>query len=501
MQFVNNLNNLILDDQYFLNVPVEDGSTATATGNIGLVGTFSRGPLNTPMLVTSYQDLVKKFGDVESNLTGAVAARGIFQQGNANVYVVRIAAASLTDGAATLTIKDDQGASILKLDAKTPGTWGDDILVTVAPGTKTGTYKLFVQVGTESELWDNLLLEEPTVPVAGGLLIESVLGEEGRSSLIKAEVLAATTGKLVNGTFALSQGDNGAVAVASDYIGTNTNGKKTGLQALDNSPINLVICAEQGDEAVNEALIENAESITANGGLPRMALLTFPRGTTVSMLQTLTQNLDSDRAISTYPWVNIAEVDGSTRVVSPLGYVAGVLAQLQPHLSMGNKSISGILGADPELILGPAELTQLVQSRVNPVGVQTPSGQLGIRSSLTLSQDQGNQQIYVRRMQDYINQLVSSVGGLFVDQPITDDLMRQVYHSVDNALRPLKSPINPAEQMIVDYKVVCDASNNPAQSIAQNRLICDYAVKLLNVNRFMIFRTQIGSGVVVTKQN
>ena len=64
MQFVQNLNNLILDDQYFLDVPVPEGTASAPTGNIGIVGTFNRGPLNTPVLVNNYPDMVRKFGDV-----------------------------------------------------------------------------------------------------------------------------------------------------------------------------------------------------------------------------------------------------------------------------------------------------------------------------------------------------------------------------------------------------------------------------------------------------
>jgi phage tail sheath protein FI len=101
-------------------------------------------------------------------------------------------------------------------------------------------------------------------------------------------------------------------------------------------------------------------------------------------------------------------------------------------------------------------------------------------------------------MKDYIDTQVMFVGGQYVDQPITGDLMRQVKQSVDNILLPLKSPASASDQMIADYRITCDTSNNTPSITAQNRLLCDYAVKLLNMNRFMIFRTQISAGVVIT---
>jgi uncharacterized protein len=513
MQFVNNLNNLILDDQYFMDVPVTDGSAAAPTGNIGLVGTFSRGPVNTPVLVTSYTDLVKKFGEVDADftLTGAITARGIFKQGNANVYVVRVQSSSTPAKASTVELSDSTAtpAVVLTLTAKTPGTWGNSLQVNVSDGTKTGTFKLVLQYGTESEVWDNLIIAQPTTPITGAVLATDVFGANGLSSLANATF--PTTANLntpASGEFALAGGTDGGNTVATDYAGADTAGVKTGLHALDSAPINFVL-AGLGEDAsaedfatVNNALIDNATSITANGGLPRIAVLTFQKGTPINNLSTLTKQMDTDRAIAVYPWVQIFDaVTGSNRVVSPVGYFAGVVAQLKPHLSPGNKQVYGILSADPNLIIGPSDLVAMVQARVNALGVQTPAGPLGVRGGYTLSQQDESSQVYVRRMKDYIDQLVYSIGGQFVDQPITDDVMRHVYQSIDNILQPMKSPITKSDQMIADYKVVCDATNNPMDSIAQNRLICDYAVKLLNVNRFMIFRTQISSGVVITKQS
>ncbi|KEO82997.1 phage tail sheath family protein [Tumebacillus flagellatus] len=505
MQFVQNLNNLILDDQYFLEVPTAEGSASAPTGNIGLVGTFSRGPLNTPTLVTSYPDLVKKFGDVDPEfaLTGTLTARGIFKQGNANVYVVRVSSSTAPAAQAQVEVQDAEGTAVLTLKAKTPGTWGNALSAAISAGTKSGTIKVELQYGSEFESWDNVLLVKPAAPIAGTLLASSVFGEKGASQLAEMEILATDAADQPKfDTYYLAGGTDGADAKAADYKGSASGTTKTGLHALDSAPINLILAAEQGDDDINQALIENAEGITQNGGLPRIALITFPRATSVSSLGNLTKPQDTDRAIAVFPWVHISDsATGTTLTVSPVGYFAGVLAGLQPHLSTGNKKVSGILGTDPNQNIGPSELVAMVQARVNAIGVQTPAGQIGIRGSFTLSQEEAQSQIHVRRMQDYINQLVSQVGGQFVDQPITDDLMRQVYHCVDNLLQPMKAPISPADQMIADYKVVCDASNNPASSIAQNRLICDYGVKLLNVNRFMIFRTQIGTGVVITKQS
>ena len=183
MQFVQNLNDLVLDDQYFLDIPVPEGNTTAPTGNIGLVGTFNRGPLNTPTLVNNYADFVRKFGDVIGGLTGTIAGRGIFKQGNANVYVVRIDAAANPSKQASYTLMDRSAtpAPVFTLKAKTPGTWGNGLKITVGDGTKAGTYKITLQYKTESEVWDNLTTVKPATVIPGLMTARSNTSSASRS--------------------------------------------------------------------------------------------------------------------------------------------------------------------------------------------------------------------------------------------------------------------------------------------------------------------------------
>jgi phage tail sheath protein FI len=507
VQFINNLNNLTVDDQYFMEVPVTLGGSNAPTGNIGLVGTFSRGPLNTPTLVTSYQQLVKQFGEVDSALalTGTLEARGIFKQGNANVYVVRIDGKTANASApASVVLKDSQSTpgTVLTLTAATNGTWANSLNAVVSAGTLNGTFRIDLLYGDESESWDNLVIQQPGTPIAGAVLASAVFGQNGQMGLSKLALGTypgtANTNMPKPGTYAFTGGTDGAGAEPTDYIGANTNGVKTGLYALDSAPINIILAAGQSDPTVIQALIDNCNRITQNGGLPRLAVVTFPKSTPISGLSALVSSYDTERVIPAYPWVQILEpITNTTPTVSPLGYMAGLLAQLKPHQSTGNKPIVGVLGTDPNLNIGPDDLVKLASLQINAVGVTTPAGTIGVRGGFNLNKS-GDSQLYVRRMKDYIDQLVFMVGGLFVDEPITDDLMRQVRQSIDNILQPMKDPSAVKDKMIADYRIICDKTNNPDDSVAQNRLICDYAVKLLNMDRFMIFRTQIGSGVVIT---
>lgn len=507
MQFVNNLNNLVVDDQYFMEVQVPQGQGNVPVGNIGLVGTFTRGPINTPTLVTSYAELVKKFGEVDPNfqLTGTITARSIFAQGNTNVYVVRVQSSTTPAKEATVAVPDGGGTAntVITLHALTPGKWGDGLVAIVSTGTKTNTVKISLSYGSESETWDNVV-SDPASTVAGAIQLTTVFGTSsahGLSNLAYGEMpIAPDTALPATGTYAFIGGDDGITGILpTDYVGAETP-TKTGLSALDSAPINYVLCAEQTDSSLNTSVISNATTITQSGGIPRKAVITFPRATKPSGLSALMGTFDSDRAFVCYGYQQIFDpISNSNQFVTPLGHFAGLLAQLPPHYSTGNKAINGTLGVDPTLNLGPADFTTIAQARVNVVGVTTPAGNIGVRGGFTSSQTAGDsQQIYVRNMKDYIDNIVFTIGGQFVDLPITDDLMRKVSQTVDNILYPMKNPANAPDQQIADYKIQCDSGNNPQSSLDQNILVCDYAVKLLNMNRFMVFRTQIGSGVVIT---
>lgn len=508
MEFVNNLNNLIVDDQYFMDVPVVQGPSNVPTGNIGLLGTFSRGPVNTPVLVTSYQDAIKKFNNVDTafTLTGPIGLRTVFQQGNANVYVVRVQSSTTPAANATVALKDTQATpgTVMTLNAFTPGTWGNSLTVTVSAGTKANTFKVQLVYGSESETWDNLIIQQPATPIQGAVLASAVFGtgSTGGQSLLSYATFPGTanTNAWATGTFTMSGGTDGAPTASSDYVGSNTGGTKTGLYALDSSPVNYVFCAEQTDASINSALQTNAANITQSGGTPRKAIVAVPRSTQASGLQTLIAALDSDRIIPTWLFQQVYDpVTNQNQVVSPLGFMAGLLAQLKPHQTPSNKQIFGTLGVDPNMIIGPSDIATAMQAHCNIIGVRTPAFSKGVMGGWTASQTAGDsQQLYVRAMKDYIDSLVFTIGGQYVDAPITPDLWRQIKQSVDNILYPMKKPTTAADQMIADYKITCDSSNNPSNVTQQNMVVCDYAVKLLNINRWLIFRTQISPGVVIT---
>jgi hypothetical protein len=109
-------------------------------GNVGVVGTAARGDVDTPVLLSNYNDATSIFGPYDSfmdpndptkrrqdSLTLVRALELVFANGASTVYAVRVANAA---AAATATLKSATGDCVA-LTASSPGEWGNGISVSV----------------------------------------------------------------------------------------------------------------------------------------------------------------------------------------------------------------------------------------------------------------------------------------------------------------------------------------------------------------------------------
>jgi|SRR5919199_2656827 hypothetical protein len=101
------------------------------TGNIGIVGTASKGPVNEVKILGSFSEAKEIFGDSSTNSTVTLsrALEQIYNNGGRTVYAVRTAGQS-AEKAAYQT--QDASTNLVKLEAKTPGTWGNEIAIKVS---------------------------------------------------------------------------------------------------------------------------------------------------------------------------------------------------------------------------------------------------------------------------------------------------------------------------------------------------------------------------------
>jgi Phage tail sheath protein subtilisin-like domain/Phage tail sheath C-terminal domain len=116
------------------------GVTGIATGNVGVVGTASKGPVGGPAtILSSFADARQIFGNYDgwsggsnNELTLVRALQQVFDNGGSTVYAVRCAA---NGGVPSTRALNDGSGAVVTLSSLTPGTWGHDIRVQVKPAS------------------------------------------------------------------------------------------------------------------------------------------------------------------------------------------------------------------------------------------------------------------------------------------------------------------------------------------------------------------------------
>lgn len=119
--------------------PMEGVGTSTA----GFIGAAQKGPIEgLPQLVTNFSDFKRVYGGyLSANEFGdfrylAYAVEHFFINGGARCFVMRIAPGDAVCAAGAAPGKEDP---VLKLTAKNPGAWGNNMRVVISPSSKAKT--------------------------------------------------------------------------------------------------------------------------------------------------------------------------------------------------------------------------------------------------------------------------------------------------------------------------------------------------------------------------
>ena len=409
--------------------------------DIGVVGTFSKGPVNTAIIIGSLDQLVNIFGGYKEGLAGYQSILAAMAQGAKSFKVVRIGGESIASGIKTLL--DGTSANSVVITAKTPGSWGNDITVAVAAGTSGATFKLIITYGTQQETFDNLTLNN----VAAQVVSQFVTAAKANGAAAIPANIAATP---------LTLGDDGATTVDADYVGAiDGNGNRSGLKVLEAVRCAIVICAQQYSTTIRNALLTHCATVGLEMGL-RVAVLNTNVGLSPSQAVTDAGAMDGERGILAYPWVELSDLAGV--FIAPDGVYAGRLACIGAHESPSNKVINGINST--ERFLADAEIKSLTLARVSPISLDGNRG-FRIRNGLTLSSDPAWAQTNIRRLFDELEMEIYDATQWAKSENNTPKLRQAVGDQIDNLLVVKKQ-----QGKIYDFKpTICDDTNNTPETI------------------------------------
>ena len=169
--------------------PRPPGLVPLRTDIAGFVGIAARGPLFKPVKVESWSQFTTTFGAHIPQGYLAYGVDGFFANGGQICWVVRVADAD-TALPASLDLRDGNNCPTLRLIAFSPGTWGENITVSV---TRRGDehFTLTLQLpGGEREVWRDLTMRKD-----GLRYVETVLNDEQTGSrLVTVRTLEPVNG-------------------------------------------------------------------------------------------------------------------------------------------------------------------------------------------------------------------------------------------------------------------------------------------------------------------
>ena len=417
-----------------------------ATGNIGVVGTASRGPVDTIVPLGSYSDALDALGAYDpfanplvggSPLTLTRTIEQLYMGGAGSVYAVRIANGD--PATATVDVKASGAADGFTLSAIDAGTWGNTIKYTL------------VNEGTNADpVWTLVLVAGQTKETYAGANVGAVHAAiaAGNSKLVSAGTVSnATSGFDTVGTAT-------ALGGGSDLPNVSSTDVANGLAALEAQTINILVVAGIGSATVRAVVGAHLEQ-TENDGRERIAIL-GASDSDPSTVEDEVADIADKRIVLVAPGLEATDAPTGTTVTLPPPYlaavVAGKLSTLAPEISLTNQTVPV---ADLDVHYNSALLKTLLLDRVLLVRPK-----FGFQIVKGITTDTGAfKQISVRRVVDYAKAGVRSGADPYIGRLNNARVRAALKATLDGFLSQMV-----LDEMLVSYQL--DVTATRAQEIA-----------------------------------
>ena len=458
------------------------------TNILGIVGTATWGPTNSPTIASGVADTAQQFGQMQPrtyDLGTAVAAASL--QGAANFRLVRVTDG--TDVAASSSITCSTSAQATAIAAAInngiSGLRGPSQLVVASTssatltltakytGTTGNTLKAIIGAGSAATS------TQITIALPGG--VPEVFNNLG-------------TATESNSTNSFTGGTDGATTITSSVlIGLDTIPRK-GMYALRGTGASVVMLADAFDST--QWTTQVAYGLSEGSYM----IMTGPVGDTISnaVSAKATAGIDSYAAKLLFgDWVYINDnVNNVIRLISPQGFIAGLLANLSPQNSSLNKQLLGIVGTQKSYAnqqYSNAELQALGAVGIDVIANPVPGGKyFGARFGHNTSSNAVIHGDNYTRMTNYIAASLNAGMGIYIGQLISPTEMNRAKATLNSFFQNMFQ-----QGMIQAWKVVLDNTNNPLSRTALGYQQADVKVQYLAINEFFLINVEGGQSVVI----
>lgn len=462
------------------------------------IGTAPKGPI-TPTLVTSWTQYTSLYGSWGDDNTLATAVYLFFTNGGSRAYVTRVVDSGALSATRTFSDRKVTPANTLTLQASNPGSWGNDIVVTIQNATLEDHFDLIVYYGGVTagnvvERYTDLNMTASSSRYAITVINAS------SNYVVASDAGSLSTGAERNPAVAtlqpLASGADGDALTESDLVNAVTQ-----LDVITNSLL-LNVPGVTGVTAVN-SLISYAE-----GRDDVFLVIDGINDTATNQLARAEQYTASSLAAVYYPNLTIpnplSSAPGAT-VTAPSG--AAVVGQIvTTDVSRGVfKAPAGLTTRLAGVVSVPkltnSELDSL-NSAVAPVNAirYIPGSGIVVMGSRTLKAGAVDRYVPVRRTLIYLRKSLTDLTEFAVFEPNDAALWRRITNTVSRFLTDFWSQGGlrgnlPSEA----FYVKCDAETNPLAKVDNGEVNLEVGVALQRPAEFVVIKIgQYDGGTTVT---
>jgi phage tail sheath protein FI len=452
-----------------------------STSITAFVGRARRGPTDTPTRVQNFGEYSRTFGGLSPDSPMGFAVAQFFDNGGSDALIIRVhnASAVNAEDRAEIDVPSD-GGTPLHLFAANPGTWGDQLRVSVSrPSTGTAFHLTLQEVASANPT--QVLNEERflnlTLIAGDPRNVIDVLAAQSR--LVRASTTLPQGQPQVTAVpLAFTGGDDGQAIGAAQVSDVGLEVDRKGIYALENADLFNLLCiptfapgVEPG-QATWDAAAQYCQDRRAVLLVDAVSAWDGPDAVIAGLPALVTR---SANAALYFPWIKAANPLNENRLepFAPCGAVAGVIARTDAARGVWKAPA----GQDASLS-GVAELTVRLTDEqhgvLNPLGVNClrtfPIAGRVVWGARTLrgADELADQWAYlpVRRLALFIEESLYRGTQWVVFEPNDEPLWSQIRLNVGafmNGLfrRGAFQGSTPAQA----YFVRCDRTVNPQEDI------------------------------------
>jgi len=427
---------LTVPDLYVSIVQPQTLLNGVTSGRVGIVGTASWGPVNTPVIIGGMGDYLAAFGPKQAAATDMGLAVNIASlQGASDFRCVRVNDGTDTAATGSLT-------GLLNVTARYTGTSGNALSMTVQKTATQYQVTLSAPFAQAAEVYSVAIQSSV---LASMQAIVSAVNAASKLGIL-AVVASPGTEPTYPATVALTGGTNGSAPGTTAFIGSDgsVSGAGTGMYALRGQGCAL---------GVLHGLTDTSTFSTQAA---------FGLGEGVYMVGSMSAGMSVSAAVS---------------AMAASGGASYALKVMHGDWLWWNDDTNGLMLAPPQAFaagvianLGPqnASLTATVQS-----------------DSYT-------------RMTNYLATTLAGGMGVYVGAVVNDTLFAEIRATILGLLSGMLgqgqlATVNGA----LPYTVICDRTNNPVTRTALGYVQADIAVQYQGINEKFILNLQGGASVQI----